>query len=393
MNRVCYGIDQLLTAPDAVRGRLGLVTNDSARLAADSALRGRVALQQAGFELVRLFSPEHGLAISAPDGAAVADGLDPLTRIPVVSLYGERMRPTRESLADLDGVLFDIPDIGARFYTYIWTLSHLLEACAEAGVPLVILDRPNPLGGDLAAAEGPLLDTEKFSSFIGRAAIPIRHSLTVGELAALWNVERNLNAKLQVIRGAGWRRSLHWPETGLPFVQTSPAIASYEAALIYPGLGLFEATGLSVGRGTSLAFQAVGAPWLRAEETARRFNALLLPGVAAQPEIFTPASTPFAGEQCEAVRLLVTDAKRFRPVRAGLHLLATVMASHREDFRWANYPTAANPTGEGHFERLIGQADIREALEANPDDLSERIQAWTAVPGWAESVKDVLFYA
>jgi len=392
MNRVCHGIDQLLAAPGTLWGRLGLVTNDAARLAADPELRSRVALQQAGFDLVRLFSPEHGLAVSAPDGAAVTDGFDPLTRIPVVSLYGERERPPRESLADLDVVLFDIPDIGARFYTYIWTLFHLLEACAETGVPLVILDRPNPLGGDLAAAEGPVLDTEKFSSFIGRAAIPIRHSLTVGELAQLWNCEQDRNAKLQVIRCAGWRRTMHWPDTGLPIVQTSPAIASYEAAMTYPGLCLFEATNISVGRGTSVAFQAVGAPWFRAEETARRFSALSLPGVTSQPSHFTPASAPYAGARCESVRLRITEARQFCPVRAGLHLLATVMELHQEAFRWANYPTAANPTGEGHFERLIGQAGIREILEENPADLEERIQTWTAVPGWAERVKDVLLY-
>ena len=392
MSHVCFGIDRLLAAPGSLQGRFGLVTNDAARLAADPERRSRVALQQVGFELVRLFSPEHGLTGSAPDGAAVADGLDPHTRLPVVSLYGEWMCPPRAALADLDGVLFDIPDIGTRFYTYIWTLWHVLEACAEIGVPLVVLDRPNPLGGELAAAEGPILDTEKLSSFVGRNAIPIRHALTVGELARLWNIERNLNVKLQVIPCAGWQRAMHWPDMGLPFVQTSPAITSYAAAMTYPGLCLFEATNLSVGRGTPNSFQTIGAPWLRAGDTAQQFNAQSLTGVTARPEIFTPASPPFAGVRCEAVRLMVTEAKQFRPVRAGLHLLATVMALHQETFHWASYPTAANPTGEGHFERLIGQADIREALAANPDDLGERIQAWTGVPGWAERVKDVLLY-
>ncbi|HEY9170955.1 MAG TPA: exo-beta-N-acetylmuramidase NamZ domain-containing protein, partial [Verrucomicrobiae bacterium] len=182
MSRPLFGVDQVLVTPGLLRGRIGLVTNDAARTALDVRVRSRVALQGAGFKLIRLFSPEHGLGADTDDGAPVRDGFDPLTGLPVVSLYGNKLRPPRASLADLDAVVFDIPDIGARFYTYIWTLSHVLEACAEAGVPLVVLDRPNPLGGDLAAAEGPILDVARYGSFVGRAAIPIRHSLTAGEL-------------------------------------------------------------------------------------------------------------------------------------------------------------------------------------------------------------------
>lgn len=392
MNGIQFGIDRLLASPERVTGRVALVTNDAARTARDSELHSRVALQRTGLNLVRLFSPEHGIAASAADGAVVADGVDPLTGLPVVSLYGERMRPPRESLADLDAVLFDIPDIGARFYTYIWTLSHVLEACAEAGVPLIVLDRPNPLSGDLAAAEGPMLDTEKFASFVGRAAIPIRHSLTVGELAQLWNAEWKLNAKLQVIRCEGWQRAMHWPDTGLPFVQTSPAIASNEAALLYPGICLFEGANLSVGRGTLFSFQAVGAPWLRAEETAERFNALALAGVVARAERFTPTLAPYAEMQCNAVCLVVSEPRAFRPVAAGLLLLATVIELHRDYFRWAKYPTVANPGGEGHFERLIGRVGIREVLEDGPARLSDCVREWTFVPNWTARVKDVLLY-
>lgn len=395
MSRVAFGIDQLLATPGSLRGRIGFVTNDAARTAADSALPSRLVLQRAGFELVRLFSPEHGIAVDAADGAAVADAIDPLTGLPIVSLYGERMRPPRESLTDLDAVLFDIPDIGARFYTYIWTLSHVLEACAEASVPLVVLDRPNPLSGDLAAAEGPILDKEKFSSFIGRAAIPIRHSLTMGELAQLWNAEWKLNAKLQVIRCDGWQRAMHWSDTGLPFVPTSPAITSYEAALLYPGLCLFEATNLSVGRGTPLAFHRVGAPWLRSREVVGRFNEFslsLTPPITAEAVSFIPQLPPYIGERCEAVRLLVHDAKAFRPVAVGLRLLATIIELHPEQFCWADYPTAANPTGEGHFERLIGQVGIRSVVEANPADFDARLSEWTATPGWPERVRGTLLY-
>ena len=417
MSGVSFGIDRVLAAPDLLRGKLGLVTNDAARTAADSQLHSRLALQHAGFELVRLFSPEHGIAANAADGTAVADAIDPLTGLPIVSLYGERMRPPRESLTDLDAMLFDVPDIGARFYTYIWTLSHVLEACADAGVPLVVLDRPNPLSGDLAAAEGPILDTEKFSSFVGRAAIPIRHSLTMGELAQLWNAEWKLNAKLRIIRCAGWQRAMHWPDTGLPFVPTSPAITSYEAALLYPGLCLFEGTNLSVGRGTPLAFHGVGAPWLRAREVVGRFNECSLgperrspirhesdtithragsetgaPPIAAEAASFIPQLPPYIGERCEAVRLLVHDAKAFRPVAAGLRLMATIIELHREEFRWAQYPTAANPGGEGHFERLVGRAGIRETLEADSADLDARVKEWTEATGWRDRVRCALLY-
>ena len=389
MSCVLFGIDQLLATPTLVPGRLGLVTNDAARPARDPRTTSRVALQRAGFQVARLFSPEHGLGATAPDGAAVGDSFDAATGLPIVSLYGERMRPARENLANLDALLFDIPDIGARFYTYIWTLSNLLEVCAEAGLPLTVLDRPNPLGGKLAAAEGPVLDVERFDSFVGRAAIPIRHSLTVGELAQLWNSEWKLSAKLQIVPCAGWKRSMHWPETALPFIQTSPAIPSYDSALLYPGLCLFEATNLSVGRGTHFPFQAVGAPWLNAERVAQDFS---LPEFVAEPIEFAPTQDRYARIVCQGVQLRVVDIEHARPVAAGLHLLAAVIRTHREEFRWANYPTAANPGGEGHFERLIGIAGIRKALEGHPPNLGDRINAWTAAPGWEVRTKRFLLY-
>jgi uncharacterized protein YbbC (DUF1343 family) len=392
MHRVHFGIDQLLDETGLVEGRVGLVTNDAARMARDSAMRSRVALQQAGFNLVRLFSPEHGLGASAADGATVAGGRDPLTDLPVVSLYGEHLRPATETLTDLDAVIFDLPDIGARFYTYIWTMSHVLEACAEAGVQFIVLDRPNPLGGELAAAEGPMLDTGRFSSFVGRASIPIRHSLTVGELARLLNAEWNLNAKLDVIPCAGWSRAIHWPDTGLPFVRTSPAIPSYQSALLYPGLCLFEATNLSAGRGTEFPFQVIGAPWLNANAIAGNFNSAEVHGLKAERIPFTPKQNPFAGIHCQGVRLRIEDEGCARPVAAGLHLLAAVISSHGGDFQWANYPTAANPSGEGHFERLIGRAGIRNVLEECPPDLARHIPQWTSTTGWVDRTNKFLLY-
>jgi uncharacterized protein YbbC (DUF1343 family) len=390
---VLFGIDRVLAEPASLSGRIGLVTNAAARPAGQPELATRLALQRAGCRLVRLFSPEHGLQVKAADGSAVADSLDPLTGLPVVSLYGDRWRPASAQIEDLDAVLFDIPDIGARFYTYIWTLSHVLEACAESGKRLVILDRPNPLGGDLSAAEGPILDVDHCSSFLGRAAIPIRHSLTAGELALHWNQEWKLGADVQVIPCVDWQRSRHWPETGLPFVPTSPAMPSYESALLYPGLCLFEATNLSVGRGTGFPFQAIGAPWLNPAELRAGFYSYAPSGLSGNPDQFVPSEGPYAGELCQAVRLHVTAPKQVRPVAAGLLLLALVATTHRDHFRWASYPTAANPTGEGHFERLIGRCGIREALEQTFDHLAARVSEWTAAPGWRGRVNSVLLYS
>jgi uncharacterized protein YbbC (DUF1343 family) len=387
-----FGIDGLLAAPDPPRGPLGLVTNDSARPARDPWTPGRLALIRAGFPLARLFTPEHGLGADLPDGATVAHGADPLTGLPVTSLYGENVRPTPETLAGLEAVLFDLPDVGARFYTYIWTLFHVMEACAEAGVPLVVLDRPNPLGGSLEAAEGPILDVAAFPSFLGRAPIPIRHSLTSGELARLWREEWNLDLDLRVVPCQGWRRSMHWPDTGLPFIPTSPSMPSYESALLYPGLCLLEATNLSVGRGTHGPFQQVGAPWFEAEKTTRTINGLNLPGLRAEPCAFTPALEPYAGEPCPGICLRIIDSRGVRPVTFGLHLLSLVVRTHPGEFRWTPYPTAANPSGRRHFERLVGKAGIREVLEAAPPNIAERIDAWTSATGWKERVAHILLY-
>jgi uncharacterized protein YbbC (DUF1343 family) len=200
----------------------------------------------------------------AVDGASVSDAVDTLTGLEVVSLYGVRLRPSVASIADLDLVLFDIPYVGARFYTYIWTLHAVMDACEAAGVPLCVLDRPNPLGGLMADAEGPVLAMQ-LASFVGGEPIPIRHSLTIGELVRLRQRERFPTLRLQVIACIGWERGMLWPQTGLEFIPTSPAMLSLESALLYPGVCLFDATNMSVGRGTPTPFQCVGAPWLDAK--------------------------------------------------------------------------------------------------------------------------------
>jgi uncharacterized protein YbbC (DUF1343 family) len=390
---VRFGVDRLLTdQADALRNaRIGLVTSDVARTAS-TGRTSRIALHEAGYQIVHLFGPEHGLAGNAEDGAKVTDAVDVATGLPVTSLYGEKLRPTPETLADLDVMMFDIPDVGARFYTYIWTLSHVMEACADAGKPVYVLDRPNPIGGDLDAAEGPGLDEAAVSSFVGRWDIPVRYSLTIGELARVFKSQRRLDVDLQVVPLGGWNRRMHWPQTGLDFVPPSPAMTSYQTALIYPGTCLIEGTNLSEGRGTDSPFELIGAPWMDGARVAAAFNELKLEGIVAAEAIFTPTGRKHAGQRCGGVRLKITNPARFRPVRAGMHLIAQVIRLHPEEFQWLPYPTAANQRGLQHFDRLIGNLQIRTALGAGGADAAA-IRQWTATNGWKAQCEQALIYS
>ena len=392
---VRFGVDALLETPErwSAWRRVGLVTNDAARLAADPARTTRQALQQAGVPLVRLFGPEHGLGAVAADGALVLDGHDPLTRLPIISLYGERMRPTVEQLSDLDAVLFDIPDVGARFYTYAWTLWHVLHACAEARVPLVVLDRPNPLGGVLESAEGPMLSPD-CRSFIGEANIPVRHSVTLGELAQHWQQNAVPSASLRVVRCTGWDRRRGWGATGCAWIPTSPAMPRAECAVWYPGTCLFEATNVSVARGTDAPFATIGAPWL---DVGQLIADVPTEGVSLTPVSFIPTLGPHAGEACAGVQLAVTApdpdahvAQALRPVALGLRLLAHIARRHPSHFAWATYPTAANPSGADHFARLIGTRTLAESLVDVRAPLPS--ENTTRATDWAARGAPVLFY-
>jgi len=398
---VRYGVERLLADPArwARWRRVGLVTNDAARLARDPSQHTRVALLRAGVPLVRLFGPEHGLGAVAADGAAVPDGIDPHTHLPVRSLYGAQVRPSRSDLVDLDVVLFDIPDVGARFYTYAWTLFHLVHACADAAVPLVVLDRPNPLGGVLDAAEGPILDLS-CRSFIGDDDIPVRHSLSLGELARLWQAEHAPSVPLEVIPCEGWDATRAWPATGRMWVPTSPAMPSFESSIWYPGTCLFEATNVSVGRGTEAPFAMIGAPWCDAEALCQT---AVPDGVQLTACRFIPTIGPSAGERCAGVRLQVAPhadqaaiiARTLRPVALGLTLLAAMAHRHPDAFAWARYPTAVNPDGDDHLARLIGRRDIGETLrrmQPSGDTLAPLIAQWTTVPQWSTRVRPVLLY-
>jgi uncharacterized protein YbbC (DUF1343 family) len=259
MNHVTPGIDRLLENPNhwLKNRRVGLITNASG-VTAD--LRPNIdALRAAGVNLVALFGPEHGFSMAAADAEKIHSGRDARTGLPVYSLYGSVRKPTREMLTNVDILLFDLQDVGVRFYTYTATLALALEACAEFRVPMIVLDRPNPINGNMV--EGVILDPA-LQSFVGHGPLPIRYGMTLGELAQFYNCELNINAELQVVAMEGWRREMWFDETGLSWVPTSPNIPNFLTTIIYPGTCLVEGTNLSEGRGTGLPFENIGAPWL-----------------------------------------------------------------------------------------------------------------------------------
>jgi len=351
------GLDVLLAEKlHLLRGRrVGLVTNPTG-VTSDLQSTVDVLHRAAGVHLAALFGPEHGFSASAPDGVAVASERDRRTGLPVHSLYGPTKKPTPEMLAGLDVLVFDLQDCGARFYTYTWTLLYCLEAAAENGLPLLVLDRPNPIGGE--AVEGPVLD-RRFASFVGDWPIPIRHGLTLGELATLFN--RSIGADLSVVHMQGWRRAMWFDETGLPWVLPSPNLPTLEAAMVYPGTCLVEGTNLSEGRGTSRPFEFVGAPWIDGDDLALAMNALRLPGVRFRPVTFAPTTSKHSGSTCGGVQVHVLDRQALRPVETGVHLLATIKRLYPGDFRWLPTSWEGQPP---HVDLLAGTDRLRQALDA-----------------------------
>lgn len=386
-----FGIDNLLANSAPLRQkRLGLVTNDAATT--NQLLPTRKALLNQGLDLQLLFSPEHGLQAIGTDGEAMPHTTDYLTGLPVYSLYGDNLAPTIDLLKQLDLLLFDLPDVGSRFYTYIWTLSYALEACSNASIPLVVLDRPNPISGNLHLAEGPMLNEARLSSFVGRWAIPVRHSLTIGEIARYWQLTRNLTIDLQIIPVSGWQRQQFIHETGLPFIPTSPAITTAETTLLYPALCFLEGTNVSEGRGTAYPFRICGSPWADGVNLAAMFNALQLPGVLARTIFFTPLEGKFAHQQCQGIMLHITDYRAFRPVVTGLLLIHLLKEIYPAQFAWNPYPTHVNQTGANHFDLLTGDVRVRHLIESTPSLSADSLNQLITAKDWAEKVAPALRY-
>lgn len=352
--------------------RVGLLTNPSA---VDSRFVSTydVLRHAPNVELKALFGPEHGFAAAAPEGGAVESTRDSKTGLPVYSLYGDTLRPTPDMLQDLDIMVCDIQDVGVRFYTYLWTLSHVIEACGQHGVAVLILDRPNPLGDRVAGP--PLLPP--FASFVGRYNVPIQHGMTLGELAQLLNGEWNRHpAELEVIQCEGLQRDMRWQDTGLPFVITSPAMPHLFTVMQYPGACLIEGTTLSEGRGTSLPFEIVGAPYIDGARLADVLNAIGHADVRFRPHAFMPTISKYAGTTCYGVQVHITDSDAFRPIETWLSVIMAIRQLYPKAFDWLPLTQAqVDRSAVLHFDRLIGSDQPRLLIEAEAS-LSQIIAGW-----------------
>ena len=354
------GIDELEQQDFALLHgqRVGLITNhtgiDRNGVSTIAAMH-----RSSKVNLVAIFSPEHGIS-GVLDIAEIDDDIETATGLRVVSLYGQHRQPTAEMLAGIDTLVFDIQDIGTRFYTYISTMGLAMQAAADSDVDFVVLDRPNVIGG--TSVSGPVLD-EGAQSFVGFHRIPVRHGMTVGELAGLFRAELELDLDLHVVPMRNWRRSDYFTDTGLPWVNPSPNMRSVNAAVLYPGIGLLETTNLSVGRGTDTPFELVGAPWLDGEGLAHALNLVQIEGIRIESITFKPNASKFQNEVCSGIKLSVIDPALARPLKLGL-----LIAVHLS----ANY---GNQWDIDAYDRLLGNSDtLSDVRAAKP--VNEIIDAW-----------------
>jgi uncharacterized protein YbbC (DUF1343 family) len=366
LRRVRTGLEELLARPDKLRGlRVGLVANPTA-VTSDLAHAARLFKNSGFFELTALFAPEHGLWADAQDLVEIDDGRDPFTGCPIFSLYGPKRQPTAEQLANVDAMIFDVQDVGARYYTFIYTMLHVMEACAAHDKVFVVLDRPNPIGGQ--AIEGNVLDPA-FSSFVGRHPLPIRHGMTAGELARLFHEERALDVDLRVVRMRGWRRDMSFEETGLPWIQPSPNMPTLDTTHVYPGGCLVEGTNLSEGRGTTRPFELVGAPWLDPWRFADDLTRESLPGARFRPVFFTPTFQKHAGRACGGVQVHVVDRAKFRPCLTYLWIIVLARAQNAAAFAWRKPPYEYEHV-KLPIDILCGTDRVRRSIEegVSPND-------------------------
>jgi len=318
--------------------------------------------------LTALFGPEHGIRGDAQAGSLVASAIDPRSGLPVYSLYGERKSPTAEMLADLDVILIDLQDGGVRFYTFLATALYVMQAAKAAGVAVILLDRPAPIGGE--RVEGPLLD-RAYTSFVGPYLLPIRYGMTIGEVARSVN-EREIGCDLTVIPMRGWSRVMWFDETGLPFIPSSPNLPTLDSMTVYPGTCLVEGTNLSEGRGTTRPFEYIGAPWIHAESLADELNELSLPGLRFRPVYFVPTFSKYQGEVCAGVHVYVTDRDASQPVNAMLHVLQTLKRRYPDDFAWRPpWDDGARPP----IDLLWGSDSLRRCIDAD-EPVDSLIESW-----------------
>jgi uncharacterized protein YbbC (DUF1343 family) len=375
------GLDVFLAdVPTELRGkRIGLIANHSA---IDRA--GRLAIDlmadHKDLKLVALFAPEHGIRGTAAAGEKVEDQRDSKTGLPIYSLYKTEDRgPADSMLTNVDALVYDLQEVGGRTWTYVSTMALSMMAAKRKGIPFVVLDRPNPIGGEIV--EGAPLDP-KFKSFVGMYSIPARHGMTVGELATLFNTRFGIGSNLIVIRAANWKRSMWFEDTGLPWVNPSPNLRSPNALKNYPGTVYFEGTSLTEGRGTERPFEQIGAPWLNAHEVARVMNAKGLPGIRFEAISMAVESTAakHKGLTIPGIRFAITDRNSYRPVRTALTLIDEIRRHHTADFKWT-----------GTIDRLAGTDRVRMAIEAGT--LPALLDEWDRQAAeFRRGVSDLLLY-
>ena len=367
--KTILGLEVFLEAHlDQVAGRrLGLLACPSS---VDSQLRGSVQRlhRHPGVNLVALFGPEHGLRGDAQAGAPVASGIDPRTQLPVHSLYGETQSPTAEMLSGMDAIIIDLQDAGVRFYTFLATTLYVMRSARDAGIAVILLDRPAPING--TRVEGPPLEPD-YASFVGPYRLPIRYGMTIGEVARLMN-ENDIHCDLSVIPMRRWSRAQWFDETGLPFIPSSPNLPTLEAVALYPGTCLIEGANLSEGRGTTRPFEYIGAPWINAESLADHLNDLSLPGLRFRPVYFVPTFGKHQGELCAGAHLYVTERQIFQPVSAALHILQALKRRYPDDFAWRQpWKDGARPP----IDLLWGSDSLRRHIDAD-EPVEALIERW-----------------
>ncbi len=349
---------------DLIRGKhVGLITNPTG---VDRELVSDVDLlaHTPGVHLVALFGPEHGIRGAHQAGASVGAQRDPVTGLPVYSLYGKTRQPTPAMLKGVDVLVFDVQAVGARFYTYLYTMADAMKSAAAAHIPIIVLDRPNPIGG--TKVQGPVLDP-KFASFVGEYPIPLRYGMTIGELAELFNQQFHIGADLTVVKMRGWKRSMYYDDTPLQFVMPSPNMPTLTTALVYPGTGLVEGTNVSEGRGTTRPFELIGAPWIDAENLSDVLNDKHLRGVRFRPVHFTPTFSKYEGKLCNGIEVHVMDRNTFNPVVVGLTVIETIHDLYPRQFAFK----------ASDFDRLIGNDWMRQDIEKGIP-VSEMQRRWQA---------------
>ena len=376
---VRQGIEVLLNKKrNLIRGaRAGVVVHPASVLF-DLRHTADALLGADDFQVVSLFGPQHGARGEKQDNMVESEFyLDPDTRLPVHSLYGETRRPTAEMMRGIDVLLFDLQDAGTRVYTFISTMAYCMEACAEHGIRMIVLDRPNPING--RQVEGNLLNPG-YRSFVGLYPIPMRHGMTTGELALLFNSEFGLGADLAVVPMEGWERGSWFDQTHLPWVPPSPNLPTLDSATVYPGMVLIEGTCLSEGRGTARPFELIGAPFIRSRQYAESLNALHLPGVWFRATHFQPAFQKWSGQICGGIQIHVTDRDRYEPYLTGIAAISTAQALYPESFEWRK-PPYEYESEKLPIDILCGGAEIRGAIERNTP-LDEVRQSWQENVGY-----------